>query len=107
MPVVPTGEPGYYTYTQIVMDDFPTGDVTVWVWYCCASDGLGNYGPTDDVSSDNTLTVQDDSHVDIGPPTPKPPTTQELFATYGIPILIAALIIIALALLAARARKKK
>jgi len=107
VPVVPTGDPGYYTYTQTVTEDFPTGTVTVYVLYCSASDGLGNYGPTDDVSSDETLTVEDNSKVDIGPSTPKPPTFQELLSTYAVPIGIAILLIIALLLVLARALWKK
>jgi len=107
VPVVPTGDPGYYTYTETVTEDFPTGTVTAYVLYCCASDGLGNYGPTDDVSSDETLTVEDNSKVDIGPSTPKPPTLQELLSTYAVPIAIAVILIIALLLLLARALRKK
>jgi hypothetical protein len=106
--VVPVaGKPGWYTYTQTVDSSFPTGTVTISVLYCCLSDALGNYGPTDDTSSDTTLTVEDNSKVNVGPPTPKPLTMQELLATYAIPIVIAILVIIALLLLAARARRKK
>jgi len=107
VPVVPTGVPGsgYYNYTETVTNDFPTGEVTISVLFCCLSDGLGNYGSTDDVSSITTLTTTDDSIVNIGPP--GPPTLPELLATYAIPIVIAALLIIALLLLIARSRKKK
>jgi hypothetical protein len=110
VPVTPTGDPGFYTYTQIVRDDFPTGKVTISALTCSCSDSSGNYGPTDDISSDVTLTPSDNSHVDIGPaPPPKPPpspTLDQLLAMYGVPIVIGALIIIAIALLVARSRKK-
>ncbi len=85
----------------------PQGTYDIVVAECCAGDGLGNYGPTNDIYSFDTLDLEDNSVISIGSLTPKPPTAQELLATYGIPVLIAALIIIALALLAARARKKK
>jgi hypothetical protein len=107
VPVVPTGEPGCYTYTETVTDEFPTGTVVVSVIFCCLSDIMGNYGPTDESSSDTTLAPNDDSVIEIGPPTPKPPTVEQLFITYGVPIAIVVLIAIALILLAARARKRK
>jgi len=109
VPVVPTGEPGFYTYTQTVTPDFPTGTVTISVAYCSCSDAQMNYGPTDDENSVTTIYEPDISIVQIGPstmPSP-PPTGAELLSTYLVPILIALLLIIALILLAARARKKK
>jgi hypothetical protein len=114
VPVVPTGDPGFYTYTQTIAEDFPTGLVTVFVLFCCASDNGGNFGPTDDVSSDITITLADNSKVEIGPlttevttTTTRAPTLQELLATYAVPIAIVVLVIIALLLLAVRTRGKK
>jgi len=113
VPVVPTGEPGFYTYTQTVTPDFPTGTVTISVAYCSCSDTEGNYGPTGDQNSVTTIYEPDMSIVQIGPRTgPLPPPTgaevlSQLLSTYLVPILIAVLLIIALILLAARARKKK
>ena len=113
-PVVPTGDPGFYTYTQTVAEDFPTGLVTIYVMFCCASDAGGNFGPTDDVSSDTTITPSDLSKVEIGPlttevttTTTRAPTLQELLAMYAVPIAIVVLVIIALLLLAVRTRGKK
>ncbi len=104
VPVAPTGEPGWYTYTQTTDSSFPTGATTISVVYCCCSDSLGNYGPTESTSSDTTLAPEDVSKVNIGPTTP---TLQGLLSTYGIPIVIAALVIIALLLFDTRRRRKK
>lgn len=106
-PVVPTGDPGFYTYTQTVGADFPTGTVTILAVVCSCSDALGNYGPTSDTSSDNTITPADISILAIGPPTPTgPPTAQQLFSTYGVPIIVALLLLAALLLLLARRKKR-
>ena len=109
VPIVPTGELGFYTYTQMVTPDFPTGTVTISVAYCSCSDAQRNYGPTEDENSVTTIYAPDISIVQIGPragPLP-PPTAAELLSTYLVPILIAVLLIIALILLATRTRKKK
>lgn len=104
--VVPTGEPGFYTYTQTITADFPTGTVTIAVVMCSCSDANGNFGPTDDVSSVETLDASDNSVVQVGPgPTP-PPTAQELLATYTVPIVIVILLLIALLLFRARRKKR-
>ena len=103
VPVAPTGEPGWYTYTQTVDSSFPTGTVIISVLYCCLSDVQGNFGDTNDTNSDNTLTIEDYSKVNIGPPTPT--TIQQLLSTYSIPIVIAILVIIALLLFLLRRKK--
>jgi hypothetical protein len=112
--VVPTGEPGYYTYTEKITEYFPTGVVVISSLYCTCSDAPGNRGPTTDTSSDNTITVIDYSKVNIGPQTPKPTATQpppsiiqQLLTTYAVPIVILALLIIALLLLLTRGRRKR
>jgi len=106
-PVVPTGDPGFYTYTQTITDDFPTGSVTLSVVSCSCSDASGNYGPTSNTDSDVTITPADLSILQIGPGAPTGPTQAQLIATYGVPILVAILLIIALLLLVLRGRKKK
>ena len=106
-PVVPTGDPGFYTYTQTITDDFPTGTVTLSVALCSCSDASGNYGPTSDTNSDVTITPADLSILQIGLTGPSAPTQAQLIATYGVPILVAILLIIALLLLVLRGRKKK
>ena len=133
VPVVPTGVPGYYTRIETVTCCvnrtltvtttttcnqtccFPTGTAKVYVLVCSASDGLGNYGPTDDVSSDETITEGDSSKVNIGSlsatstsvgQTTTQGKSQDLLATYAIPIFIAAVLVIAI-LLAARALRKR
>ena len=115
--VVPTGDPGFYTYTETVTEYFPTGIVTISVLYCSCSDVPGNRGPTDDVDSDTTMTAADNSRLNIGPTTPPQPTTHplppppppsvlQLLTTYAVPIVIVALLIIALLLLLIRTRWK-
>jgi hypothetical protein len=106
-PVVRTGS--FYTYTQIVGDDFPTGTVTIFVIACSCSDGQGNSGPTTDMSSDDTEDLTDNSVIQIGAATQQPaqPATQDLLATYSIPIVIAIVVILAVLLLVLRRRKKK
>ena len=109
--VIPTGDPGFYRYTETVTEYYPTGTVTIAVLYCSCSDALANRDPTDYVSSDTTITSDDDSKVNIGPVTSIPPTVVQppgigqLIATYAVPIVIAVLLIIALLLLLFRARR--
>ncbi len=106
-PVVPTGDPGFYIYSQSVTADFPTGTVTIYAVVCSCSDLMGNYGPTSDTSSDITITPSDISIVTIGPPTPPgPPTIQELFSTYGIAIIVGLLLLAALLLLLSRRKSR-
>jgi hypothetical protein len=105
-PVVPTGSTGIYTYTQTVGDDFPTGTVTIFVVACSCSDGQGNYGPPMDVNSDSSIHEKDGSSVEIGA-TMQQPATQDLLAAYGVPIVIAIVVILAVLLLVFRTRKKK
>ena len=109
--VVPTGEPGFYICPEMVTESLPTGTVTIRVLYCSCTDALGNRGPTDNISSDTTATMADDSHVDIGPASPKPTATQpkptaiqQPLSLYAVPIVIAVLLIIAALLFIARAR---
>ncbi len=113
--VVPLSDPGYYTYTQTVGEDFPTGLVVISVMFCSGSDTSGNYGPVDDVNSDTTISPTDVSKVQIGPlttevettTTTQPPTLQELLAMYAVPIAIAILVLVAVLLLAIRGRSRK
>jgi LPXTG-motif cell wall-anchored protein len=107
-PVVPTGDPGFYLYTQSVTADFPTGTVTIYAVWCSCSDVAGNYGPPSNTSSETTITPADNSIVAIGPITPTgPPTAQQLFSTYGVPVIIALLLLAALLLFLARRKKKR
>jgi hypothetical protein len=103
-PVVRAGN--FYTYTQTVGDDFPTGTVTIFVVACSCSDGQGNSGPTTDISSDSSDWGDDNSILQIGAATQQP-ATEDLLATYSIPIVIAIVAIVGLLLLVLRTRKKK
>jgi hypothetical protein len=103
---VPPSSSGIYTYTQTVADDFPTGTVTIYVLACSCSDGQGNYGPPSDVNSDSTGYEKDGSMIEIGA-TMQQPATQDLLAAYGMPIVMAVVVIVGLVLLVLRTRKKK
>jgi hypothetical protein len=103
------GAVNLYTYTQTVGDDFPTGTVTIFVVACSCSDGQGNSGPITDISSDSSDYLDDNSILQIGAATQQPaqPATEDLLATYSIPIVIAIVAIVGLLLLVLRTRKKK
>lgn len=98
-----TGQPGNYTYSSVVSSDFPTGPVTVAVLEGSLQDAQGNIGPPHDVTSDTTINLVDDSHFNIGPVQ----STQQPSANYLVPVVIGALIILALILLLVRRRSKK
>ena len=110
VPVIFTGDPGWYNYTQTITDDLVQatgeGKVTVSVMTCSCSDGLGNRGPLTDVSSNTTFTPSDNSNVIIGPPQTTTTETEQPF-TWAVPLAIALLLIIALLLFFLRSRRKK
>jgi hypothetical protein len=100
VPVVYTGSPGFYNYTQTITSDLlqatGQGKVTVWVILCSCSDVRGNRGPVSNVNSDLTLTPSDNSNLNIGVP-PSPNQFAQL-ASLAIPILVILLLILALIL---------
>lgn len=90
----PTGQPGTYKYSFQVTPDFPAGGtVVLWILAGSLHDSQQNWGPPDDISSDLTRLV-------IGTP-------ESWLAKYGVPLLIAAILVLALILLLARGRKRK
>ena len=107
VPVVYTGEPGFYNYTETITQDlFQTlgvGEVIISVVACSCSDIRGNRGPISLTESDTTFTPSDNSHLFVGPQAPPP--AQPL--TYLVPLAIALLLIIALLLFLMRSRRKK
>jgi hypothetical protein len=109
VPVVYTGTPGFYNYTQTITADLiqATGEgrVTIFVIACSCSDGGGNRGPISLISSDLTLTPSDNSNLNIGGGTPLGPPTSQLLS-YIIAAIIILLLIIALLLFLRRRRKK-
>lgn len=106
VPVVYTGTPGLYNYTQVITADMiqatGQGKVTVYVVSCSCSDIRGNRGPVSNVSSDLTLTPSDNSNINVGPPAVVP----QLFS-WIVPLIIAILLLIAVLLFLIRRRKKK
>lgn len=88
------GQPGTYKYSFQVTPDFPAGGtVILWILAGSLHDSQQNWGPPADVSSDLTRLV-------IGTP-------ESWLAKYGVPLLIAAILVLALILLLARGRKRK
>ncbi len=107
-PVVSTGQPGFYTYTNTVTPEYPTGLVTIAVVICSCQDGAGNFGPVDSISSALTADQSDNSVISIGPVTPQvvqPPPPQFPFAIIEL-LIVLALLIVALLLLIRRRRKQ-
>lgn len=107
VPVVFTGTPGFYNYTQTITADLiqatGQGKVTVWVVTCSCSDVRGNRGPISPVNSDLTLTPSDNSNLNVGlPPSPNP--FAELW-TLIVPLVILLLLILALLLFWRRRRE--
>lgn len=109
VPVVYTGTPGFYNYTQPITSDLiqatGQGTVTISVVACSCSDGGGNRGPVRLTDSDVTLVPSDNSNLNIGIPQPPSPLGQA--ATYFVPLAIIILLIIALLLFLRRRRAKQ
>ena len=108
VPVVFTGNVGFYNYTQQLTEDLVKatgqGTVVVSVIACSCQDIQGNRGPTSLTSSNTTLTPSDNSNEVIGPTTP---TTQPILGSnLLVPLIVAILLIIAI-LLALRRRGQK
>jgi hypothetical protein len=107
VPVVYTGTPGLYNYTQTITQDLyqslGQGKVVIFVVECSCSDVRANRGPISNTESDLTLTPSDDSHLFVGPQAP-PPTQPP---TYVVPLAIGLLLILALLLFLLRSRRKK
>jgi len=102
--------PGWYNYNFTVASDFPTGPAVVSVLSGSLHDLNMNSGPTADINSDITFIPSDYSKIEIGIPTSTPPPSQPSYlsyASYDVPLLIAALLVIALLLVALRSRKKR
>jgi hypothetical protein len=110
VPVTYAGRPGYYNYTQTVTPELAqatvgssgAGKITIYVAVCSCSDPVGNRGPTGNISSDETLTPSDDSHLNAGPQTPP-----QQPISYSVPLVIAILLILAILLFLRRSRRKK
>lgn len=92
--VTPTGQFGTYKYSFQVTPDFPSGGtVVMWILAGSLHDAQNNWGPPIDVSSDLT-------RLELGTP-------ESWLGKYGVPLLIAAILMLALLLLLARGRKRK
>ena len=106
VPVVYTGEPGFYNYTETITQDLSqtlgAGQVIISVVACSCSDIRGNRGPISLTESDTTFTPSDNSHLFVGPQTQPPQPIN-----YLVPAVIALLLIIALLLFLMRSRRKK
>jgi hypothetical protein len=102
--VTPTGTPGQYRTSVIVPSGIPVGTYKLYCIHCTLTDGLSNFGPNSDTSSDETAITNDDSTFSVGPSTA---TTATITSPSGAgplsPSLIAGLVILILivALLAA------
>ena len=110
VPVVYTGTPGFYLYTQTITSDLVQatgeGKVTIWAAACSCSDAQLNRGPISLVASDVTFTPGDNSNLSIGlPAQPSTPITQ--YVTYLVPLIILLFLIIGLFLFLLRGRRKK
>jgi len=105
VPVVPNGTAGFYNYTQQFTQDIiqatGSGTITIAIVFCSCQDGLGNRGPTTNISSIQTPTPVDNSQISPTTPTQPVPVT-----TYVAPILIVVLLILALLMLFLRRRRK-
>jgi hypothetical protein len=110
VPVVYTGTPGFYNYTQLITSDLlqatGQGKVTIWVATCSCSDVRANRGPITNTDSDLTLTPSDNSNLNVGTPTTSPNPFEQLI-TLAAPIAIIILLLIALLLFLRRGREKK
>ena len=82
---------------------FPTGTVKVSVLGCGISDAQGNFGPTDDTSSDLTLRLDENSILEVSTPitstTTQLPPAAGMLSTYAVPAIILILLIVAAVLL--------
>jgi hypothetical protein len=67
IPVSPTGTPGeYQTFIQLP-PDIPPGIYKLYCIHCALTDGLGNFAPNSDISSDETPITTDNSIFTVGP----------------------------------------
>jgi hypothetical protein len=115
VPVVYTGTPGFYTYTQMITSDLiqatGQGKVTIWAVACSCSDGGGNRGPVSLVASDLTLTPSDNSNLAISSPASTSTSTTSTAMTqpvnYLVPLVVVLLLAIGLFLFLLRGRGKK
>jgi hypothetical protein len=110
IPVTPTGTPGEYRTSIALASDIPMGYYKLYCVHCTLSDGSGNVAPNSDISSDETAITGDNSAFLIGPATATTVTTAlpgglSTSLLVGLEILV--LIIILIAALLLRPRKKK
>ena len=67
VPLVFTGNRGFYDFRETVTADFVNatgpGEATLSVVACSLQDAQGNHGPPQTISSDETLTPSDNSHL--------------------------------------------
>ena len=106
VPVTPTGTPGEYRTSIGLASDVPLGYYKMYCVHCTLSDGSGNF----DISSDETAITSDNSAFLIGPATATTATTAlpgglSTSLLVGLGILV--LIVILIAALLLRPRKKK
>jgi hypothetical protein len=110
IPVTPTGTPGEYRTSIALASDIPMGYYKLYCVHCTLSDGSGNFAPNSDVSSYETAITGDNSAFLIGPATATTATTAlpgglSTSLLVGLGILV--LIVILIAALLLRPRKKK
>jgi len=85
---------------------FPSGLVRIYVMECGCADAVGNYGPIGNMGSDETLTLDDNSIIQIGATTSIPSGSTGAYSAYMVPILIIILAAVAVLLAVARLRKR-
>ena len=110
VPVTPTGTPGEYRTSVALASDVPMGYYKLYCVHCTLSDGSGNSAPNSDIGSDETALTGDNSAFLIGPATATTATTAlpgGLSASLLVGLGILALIVILIAALLLRPRKKK
>jgi hypothetical protein len=110
VPVTPTGTPGEYRTSVALASDVPMGYYKLYCVHCMLSDGSGSFAPNSDIGSDETAITSDNSAFLIGPATATTATTVlpgglSTSLLVGLGILV--LIVILIAALLLRPRKKK
>jgi hypothetical protein len=108
--VTPTGNPGEYHTSLPLASDIPMGYYKLYCVHCTFTDDSGNWAPNSDTSSDETSIGTDNSAFILGPATATTATTAlpgGLSASLLVGLGILVLIVILIAALLLRPRKKK
>jgi hypothetical protein len=110
IPVTATGTPGEYRTSVALAPDIATGSYKLYCVHCTLTDGVGNWAPNSDISSDETPINTDNSGFTVGPATVTTSTTTSagglLSASLLVGLGILLLIVLLIAALLLRRKKK-